>query len=177
MKLNELEKSIIEDRCYGSRVSINALVQKYGKTAMQIRKLFDSDLGQAYREEVITRHSKTMRGDFKVLAKASMVVMRKILRTDHVQPVFDKEGVECGKKIDVNILKIKKEVAERVLEEVGVVEPVKKGGGIVINNTKGGDNNQTLVIEEKRKETKQLLELCKLDKDEDNPEYKIIKEG
>jgi hypothetical protein len=93
-----------------------------------------------------------------------MTAIKNILNTNHVVDVFDKSGtVVIGKKIDKDILKLKKEVAERQLENFDVIKP-NKGAGITFNQQINNSSPEKVV--DQKKHLKTLLDGCRVDKKE-----------
>jgi len=68
------------------------------------------------------------------LVKLSHSAYKEILRAKVKSDVYDKDGNKVGVKNDVALMKLKKETADRVLEEIEIMKPQRKG--LMIDNRK-----------------------------------------
>lgn len=92
---------------------------------------------------------KLYKNKIEDLAKLSHSAYKEILKAKAEVIVVNKEGIVVGTKPDTALMKLKKETADRVLEEVQALTPQKKGGMVIDNRKQTVINNQE---DEKKKE-------------------------
>jgi energy-converting hydrogenase A subunit M len=119
---------------------------------------------QELRKEFVEKQRGRL---FKKLGKLSFTAYEEILSMDSSEPVVVK-GEIVGQQVNPQVLKLKKEVADRVMEEMNVLTKAQRGGGTNIQiNNKNEDKTKDALIEQK--ELREQLESCVI-KGESNEE-------
>lgn len=166
MELTDIEKQIIKDMF--NKIGVVKLNKKYNIDIEHIKYIWDNN--KEYRRELLEKRNKNLLEEYRNLGKESLKCLRNILNMSHMVDVFDNKNKVIGKKADASVLKLKKEIGERILEDLHIMTPQKKGGGIMINQFAGKGESDAVVIEHKN-DIKSLLNKCRLDNDEVNEEW------
>lgn len=166
---NETIQAICEDRVFHGQPKL-LLSKRYNVTIKEIERILNEneDLVQKLKEE----RDNIYKYKFDNLVPKSYSAIKEILKTPHIEPILDSEGNQKyyidakGKKkpllsINHQILKIKKEVAEMQLKQVGIVKEESKSF-ININNDNRSISTDTKELARK-KEIDLLLEDCKVE--------------
>ncbi len=150
--IKEQEKLICEKHVY-SFMSVSQIAKQ-----IDVSKSFVEDTlaaNSAYIDNLNRERKDIWKGKYKKMIKLSYDALNDILRAPHEikELRIDKETGETElivTGIDANLLKMKKDVAERVLEENDIIQK-RKTGGINIDNRKqiayNGDREKALEIE------------------------------
>lgn len=148
-EINSKTRDLCEYRVYWG-FSVPKLADKFGVTADEIRRILDEN--KEYLSFLVRERGLSFRAKYQKLAKLSHSCLKEILETSHI----DGEGV-----VDVEILKLKKSVAESVLENVGAKKENGKGAKIQVNTQINNRQREARVIEHtKEKNIIQLLDRC-----------------
>lgn len=162
-------KELIEARVYRN-LPLKELAKKFKisiREASGLLKEYDR-----YVSHIVEERRLSAKGKYLKLDKLAMTTIKDILKTEHMVDVFQetKDGpIAIGKKLDANVLKLKKEVAEKILENTGAKDKEIKGGGINIDNrsvngvkgTNAPKNDKEIIADQRKNEVAGILDDCK----------------
>jgi MoxR-like ATPase len=157
---SETYKDICEKWVYGG-TPITNLAKQYKISDKQIKRILEEHAD--YIAELKHERKMHYKAKYDSMTKLSMRCLKEIMQMSHLGE--DNEG---RPKIDKDILKLKKEIAERQLETFGVIK--SKGGGININQQFNGD----LPKLDKEKHIKEILDSCVIEEKSSIIEPKVI---
>jgi len=120
MKLSEYDKGIIEDKFY-NRLTFSKLRSKYGTEVQYLRHIWDSS--EKYRQYLIEKRNRLLNGDYKSLGEYSLDCFMSILNMSHMIDLIDKNGKVYGQGVDIKILRLQKDICEKILEDSGIMTP------------------------------------------------------
>lgn len=165
----EISDEEIREICIlrASKKSIIPIAKKKNLTVEQIETIIsdNSYLVDFHENEIKIKKIKS----YEDLSTKATKVLRDILTTSFIVPVYDGKGEKKGTKTDTTILKIQKEVASEVLESCKIKKTTKAGGINILNNTSSNSEGSSTditkgkLIEGKAEKVKLLLDDCKLE--------------
>ena len=127
-KLSKRRKQYIDDLIVGN-MSMDEVAHKWGITRQAVSAAFRSEPGVEYVKELLGRYDISLaKMKVKVSAHKGLKVLTEILEMPHETLI---PGTD-QKIIDMELLKLKKDVAEKMIDKAGMSEETK-GGGININ--------------------------------------------
>ena len=103
-------------RSFAKKTSIERIVRSYGLDEKTVKRLLEDndELVQEHREKLAIEKAKA----YEKLFQKSLDVCEDILNTSHWIDVRDPNGTLVGTKPDSTIIKVKKEIANDVIQSV-----------------------------------------------------------
>ncbi len=160
-------KALIEARVFRNYPP-KVLAKQYNISVKEVRSIlsdYDSYLAHIVSERRLDSKAKYQRMD-----TLAYKTLKDILNTDHNKDIYTGSGddkVCIGTEVDVILLKLKKEVAEQILENTGAKDKPVKGGGININTqnnngTPKPKSDKEIMLEQRKLEIGGILDQCLL---------------
>jgi hypothetical protein len=114
--LNESDR--IQDICRNvaqRRKTVSELARAHGLEYEHVKQILDENvpLLKRYRMEEELKNRKAVTSLFKLSVKA----MRQILETPHRHEIKDKNGMVKEIKVDISLMRMKKDISEMVVDE------------------------------------------------------------
>jgi len=153
--MTESDKVICQKRIYFYKPP-SIIAKEMGMEVSLVKEVLEKNKG--YLVELTNERTDIWKGKYKKLIKLSHCALQDILKADHRVREY-KDGEVVKETINGELLKMKKEVAERVLEEAEIIKTRKVGGGINI------DNRRQTVIQDKERvlEIEDALQDCRIE--------------
>jgi len=165
-------KDLIEERVYRN-TPLKVIAKQFHIQVPEVRELIRKH--DDYVSHVTAERRMMAKAKYQKMDKLAYRTLKAILETPHEIDVFTRSGDEVlkvGTKIDAQLLKVKKEVAEQILENTGAKDKIEKSGGINIDNRSITTTKQLplksdkeVIDDQRKEEVVGLLSQCTYDVD------------